>query len=139
MKRLVILNIFFSTVLVLFSFSASVSFAQWPGLQPEREQGVVNEGGEGGPEGIKIENPLIAESIQELFQSIIDVILVFAVPLIVFFIIYAGFKYVTARGNPAEIQKAHMALLFALIGGLLILGARILIEVVGGTVDVFKK
>ncbi len=89
--------------------------------------------------GVCLKNPLEADNIVELFETIIDIVLIFAVPLIVFFIIYAGFLYVTARGNEGTIQKAHMALLYALIGGLLILGARVLIEVIGGTVDVFRK
>lgn len=84
---------------------------------------------------VTVQNPLEADNITELFASIIDVILVFAIPIIVFFIIYAGFLYVTARGNEGTIQKAHMALLYALIGGLLILGARVLIDVVKGTVE----
>ena len=87
---------------------------------------------------ITIENPIEADNIQELFAAIIDILLVFAVPLIVFFIIYAGFMYVTARGNAEIIQKAHMALLYALIGGVLILGAKVLIDVISGTVDGFR-
>lgn len=88
---------------------------------------------EGDP--VTVQNPLVAKNITELFEAIIDIVLVFAIPIIVFFIIYAGFLYVTARGNEGTIQKAHMALLYALIGGLLILGARVLIEVVKGTVE----
>ena len=85
--------------------------------------------------GVQIKNPLEADNISELFRALIDIVLVFAVPIIVFFIIYAGFLYVTARGNEGTIEKAHRALLYALIGGLLILGARVLIDVVQGTVD----
>jgi hypothetical protein len=84
---------------------------------------------------VTVQNPLEADNITQLFAAIIDVVLVFAIPIIVFFIIYAGFLYVTARGNESTIQKAHMALLYALIGGLLILGARVLIDVVKGTVE----
>lgn len=84
---------------------------------------------------VTIRNPIQAETVTELFAALIDIILVFAIPIVVFFIIYAGFLYVTARGNESTIQKAHMALLYALIGGLLILGARVLIDVVKGTVE----
>lgn len=82
-----------------------------------------------------IHNPIKATNIIDLFQDILDIVMVFAVPVIVFFIIYAGFLYVTARGNEETIKKAHAALLYALIGGLLILGATVLIDVVQGTVD----
>jgi len=87
---------------------------------------------------IGIPNPIAADNITELFMAIIDILLVFAVPLIAFFIIYAGFSYVTARGNAEKITQAHMALLYALIGGVLILGANVLITVIGGTVDGFR-
>ena len=56
---------------------------------------------------VSVINPLKADNITELFQDIIDILLVFAIPLIVFFIIYAGFMYVTARGNESTISKAH--------------------------------
>ncbi len=92
----------------------------------------------GSENAVTVENPLVAGSIVELFETILDVLLIFAVPIIVFFIIYAGFLYVTARGNESTIKQAHMALLYALIGGLLILGARVLIEVISGTVDAFR-
>lgn len=96
-------------------------------------------GGVTGADTVRIQNPLRADNIVQLFTDIIDILLVFAVPLIVFFIIYAGFLYVTARGNESTITKAHMALLYALIGGVLILGAKVLIEVIGGTVESFKE
>ncbi len=82
-----------------------------------------------------LKSPLAADNITEFFATIIDVVLIFAVPLIVFFIIYAGFLYVTARGDSGTIERAHKALLYALIGGVMILGARVLIDVVQGTVD----
>jgi hypothetical protein len=91
-----------------------------------------------GDGSLSLKNPIQAKSIGELFQAIIDIVLVFAIPIVVFFIILAGFRYVTARGNGHVIEEAHMALLYALIGGVLILGARVLIEVISGTVDAIK-
>ena len=86
----------------------------------------------------QLKNPLGDSTIIGFFNSIVDVLLVFAVPLIVFFIMYAGFLYVTARGNPTEITKAHKALLYALIGGVLILGAHALLLIISGTVSQFQ-
>jgi len=130
----------FSAVISLTLIFASPAFAQLPvnngGNQlPDNGGGSqlpVNQG------GIDIKNPIKAGSLTEFFEMIIDVLLVFAVPLIVFFIIYAGFLYVTARGNEGTIQKAHMALLFAVIGGVIILGAKVLISVISGTVETFQ-
>lgn len=83
-------------------------------------------------------NPLKAKSIGQLFADIIQVIIIFATPIIVLFIMYAGFLYVTARGNADQIKKAHSALLWAIIGGVILLGAELIIRVIEGTVQGLK-
>jgi hypothetical protein len=83
-------------------------------------------------------NPLRANSLTELFMQIIDILLVFAVPIIVFFIILAGFKYVTAGGNSEKIQGATRALTWAVVGGVLILGAKVLLTVIQNTVNALR-
>ena len=50
-------------------------------------------------------------------------------------LIWAGFQYVLARGNPAEIKKAHDNLLWALIGVGIILGAQGIAAVLQKTVQ----
>ena len=110
-------------------------------------QGSVG-GGQGSPGGnlsqsgqgsVSLFNPLGQDStLLGFFQEILDVILVFAVPLIVFFIILAGFNYVMARANPGKIETANKALLYAVIGGVIILGAYIILEVISGTIDAFR-
>ncbi|MEX2340989.1 MAG: pilin [Candidatus Paceibacterota bacterium] len=87
---------------------------------------------------LTLNNPLGNQTLMGFLQDILEVIMIFAVPLIVFMIIYAGFKYVMARGNPGEIGKAHQAILYAVIGGVLILGAWVILEVIQGTVDAFR-
>jgi hypothetical protein len=127
---------FFVLAATLFLLSAGSAFALG-------DRGPIDLPGDRGKvaekETVSLSNPLAAKDITQLFSDIIDIILIFAVPIIVFFIIYAGFLYVTARGNENTIQKAHKALLFALVGGLLILGAKVLIEVISGTVDIFRE
>ena len=82
-------------------------------------------------------NPLAANSIQGLLVSLLEVVIVIAVPIIVLFIIYAGFMYVTARGNPTKIQNATRALTYALIGGILIIGAAAIAQIVRNIVSAF--
>lgn len=89
----------------------------------------------------EINNPL-RESISTditgagLVNAILNFLLVLAVPIIVFFIILAGFKYVMAQGNTTKLQEASQALLYALIGSVLIIGAmaitQIIIRMLGG-------
>lgn len=48
---------------------------------------------------------------------------------------YAGYLFVTAQGNPGELSAAKKALLTALIGGVIVLGARAILDVVKGTIE----
>lgn len=94
------------------------------------QQNVLNNSSAG-----SLDNPLKYDSITEVLLTILDVLVIFMIPIIILFIIYAGFLYVTARGNQSTIETAHRTLLYAVIGGLLILGARALLAVIQGTVN----
>jgi hypothetical protein len=95
-------------------------------------------GGNPSPSGEALVNPLRFNSLTEVLFAIVDILLILAVPIIIFFIIYAGFLYVTAQGNPAKISEANRALLYAVIGGVIILGARVIASIVESTVDGFR-
>mgnify|MGYP006268480799 CR=1 FL=1 len=88
---------------------------------------------------VELENPLAFETIPDLLVAILNVIIVIAVPIIVFFIIYAGFLYVTAQGNAEQVRTATRALTYAIIGGVLILGAVAIAEIIGNIVADFEK
>ncbi len=85
--------------------------------------------------GVTLQNPIAVDTIEGLLRALIGIVIVFATPIIVFFIVYAGFLYVSARGNEQTITQANRALLYALIGGLLILGAYVLIEIVSNLIE----
>lgn len=91
------------------------------------------------PEGItvKLNNPLRMNTLEELLVAILNLIMVLMVPVIVFFIILAGFKYVTARGNASSIEEATRALTYAIIGAVIILGAVVISTMIESTVDQF--
>lgn len=89
------------------------------------------------PQPVTLNNPLKVNSIEELLVAILNIFMVLAVPVIVFFIIYAGFLYVTAKGNAAQIEQATRALTYAVIGGVLILGAVAIAEIVKNLVSTF--
>lgn len=130
MKRVIQKGLWISTYFLL----PFVAFAQ---RSPEYEFG-----GRTSPErqpetslGVQLKNPLKETSLIGFFNTILDVLLVFAVPIIVFFIIYAGFQYVMAQGNSEKVTNANRALLYAVVGGVIILGAKVLLSVIGGTID----
>ncbi len=130
------------TLLLFLSFSMSALAQDAGGQLGGADTGGRTSNAESGgrlPEvsgSVTLQNPLddSISSIPDFFKAVIDILLVFAIPFVVFFIIWAGFLYVTARGNPTKIQQAHSALLYALVGGLLILGANLLLDIITNTV-----
>lgn len=83
----------------------------------------------------QLENPLAFDSLDDVVVAILRILIIFAIPIIILFIIYAGFLYVTSRGNESTIEKAHYALLYAVIGGVIILGAEAILLAIQGTVN----
>lgn len=86
---------------------------------------------------VQLVNPVKVDSIQDLLQTILEIVIILATPIVVLFIIYAGFKYVTAKGNAAQIQEATQALTYAVIGGVLIIGAVAIAEIIKNLVNSF--
>lgn len=85
-----------------------------------------------------LKNPLAFNSLQEFIVAILNVIVIIALPIVVVFIILAGFNYVAAQGNPAKIQAATKSLTYAIIGGVLILGAVAIAEIIKNLVTAFS-
>jgi len=83
-------------------------------------------------------DPLNGVTIPGLLDALLGVVIVIATPIIVFFIIFAGFKYVTARGNATQVQDATRALTYAIIGGVLVIGATAITTIITGLVDAFR-
>jgi hypothetical protein len=85
----------------------------------------------------KLSNPIGSDSIEEFILKIIDVLLVFAIPIIMLYIMYAGYLFVTAQGDSGQITTARSALLWAVVGGVIVLGAKVIVEVIQGTIEAF--
>lgn len=79
-------------------------------------------------------NPLKVQTIEGFLSAILQVLVVFATPIVVFYIMYAGYLFVTARGDTSKIEDARRALLWAVVGGVIILGASVIATVIKGTV-----
>lgn len=87
----------------------------------------------------QLRNPLNVGSIEQLLVAILNIVIIIAVPIIVFFIILAGFKYVTARGNAQAVEEANRAITYAVVGGVLILGAVVISEIIQNVVESFRS
>lgn len=85
--------------------------------------------------GDKIENPLKFKSIQELIKGILDVVVLIGFPILVMVFIWVGFMYVKAQGKPEDIKTANNAFLWTSIGAGVILGAKVISEVLQNTIN----
>lgn len=88
---------------------------------------------------INLFNPIKVGSIEELLVAILNIIIVIATPIIVLFIIYSGFLYVMAQGNAGKIEEATKSLTYAIIGGVLIIGAVAISTIISNLVGAFAS
>jgi len=79
-------------------------------------------------------NPLKADSLNELLVLVLDAIIDIGVVVVTLMIIYCGFLFVTAQGNPEAIGTARTALMWTIIGALILLGAKTIAMVISETV-----
>lgn len=81
-------------------------------------------------------NPLGGISnINQFIETALEIILTIGVPVIAFFIIWAGFNFVTANGNEAKLKTAKAQLYGAVIGAAFILGAWVIATAIGATAN----
>ena len=84
---------------------------------------------------ITFDNPLgSTKDLPALLAVVLKALVQLGVPVLTLFIVWAGFKFVTAKGDPGEIKKAREMLFWAVIGGAVLLGARLIASVIDTTV-----
>ena len=70
-------------------------------------------------------NPLGAGTdLPTLIIKIMDFVVNIGAIVVVFMLVYVGFLFVTARGNETKITEARKALLWTVVGALILLGAK---------------
>lgn len=83
-----------------------------------------------------INNPLGAgnSSVNALLLKIMELVSILGVIIVVFFIIYSGYKFVIAGSNADKRKEAKETFYATIIGGAILLGAGIIANVIVGTV-----
>lgn len=127
---------FFNQVVVVYAGAGE------PGPAAANDSDAGAGGANGGAAGVvpsvELMNPLKnINSIGDLLEAILHIIMILMIPIIVFYIIYSGFKYVTALGNASQVEEASQSLLYAVIGGVLILGSLAIVEIIKNVVAQF--
>jgi len=86
-----------------------------------------------------LESPFAFKTIPEFLNKILDIIIKIGGILAFFFIIYSGFLFVTAAGSEDQVKKAKAVFLWTVIGVAIVLGARVISELLVGTVNSVVK
>lgn len=78
-----------------------------------------------GDSGITLVNPLGAGTdLTTLLGEVLDFVVNIGAIVVILMIVFVGYKFVVARGNPAKITEARQALLWTVVGALILLGAK---------------
>lgn len=80
-------------------------------------------------------NPLKVNSLEGLLGLIIDAAVQLGTIVLILALVYVGFLFVAARGSEEKIRDARRYFFWIVIGGLLVLGAKGLSEVIKSTAN----
>jgi hypothetical protein len=99
--------------------------------------GAQTTGGTTGGSPIKLINPLgISGStgLEQFLSNILDFVIRIGTIVVILMMVYVGFKFVSARGDPGEISKAREMLLWTVVGALILLGSKVIAGGIEATV-----
>ena len=121
---------------VLAPISTDIVFAQGGGGEPGPTGGG---GSDRGPSGGVTGNPKpprghVANVIGFLEYVLTNIVLPIGAVVVVFMLIYTGYKFVMAGGNPGEIESARRMLLWVLGGAAILLGSVVIANAIEATV-----
>jgi hypothetical protein len=77
------------------------------------------------------------DNIPKLIEKILELVVLIGTPVVALFIIWSGFLFVSAQGNPTKLTTARTTLMYTLIGAALVLGATVIAKAIGGTIAKF--
>jgi hypothetical protein len=93
-------------------------------------------GGAVAPGGVTLINPLQGGGTLESFLlNILSFIVRIGAIIVVLMMVFVGFKFVAARGDPTKITEARNMLLWTVIGALVLLGAEAIAKGIEATVQ----
>ena len=81
-----------------------------------------------------LKNPLAVCGLPEFLTEILRGVVRIGTIVLIMMLVYVGFLFVVARGNAEKLQSAKSALVWTVIGGLILLGATSIQMVIQGTV-----
>ncbi|MDB5188021.1 MAG: hypothetical protein JWO50_541 [Candidatus Kaiserbacteria bacterium] len=80
-------------------------------------------------------NPIKVTSVSDFLKSIFTVITRLGVIVISVAIVFVGFKFIVAQGNPEALKSARRNALYVFIGAAIVLGAEVITAVLSDTAN----
>src|SRR3989344_1088068 len=111
---------FLTFCLISAIFMLTLFISHSPVWASNGSAGGVPGGSAGGRPG-ELNNPIEANSFEELIATIAKWLVRLLAPLAAIMFIYAGFLFITAGGNVEQIQKAKTAITWAVVGIIIVL------------------
>lgn len=84
-------------------------------------------------------NPLKAQSVTAFLNDILTFVIKIGTIFIVLMLVFVGFKFTAARGNPGELEKVRTMFLWTIVGALVILGAQAISMGISSTIQSISK
>lgn len=115
LKQLAIAAVFVTTV--TFSLPIASAADTDPCKEPDATSGIWA----GVKPGCLQAPPGLGANIAKVINNVIPILTAIGLSVAVLFMVLGGFQYITAAGNPDQMQKAKMTLLYSVVGLILIL------------------
>lgn len=128
------MRILIIAVLIIFAF-APQTFAQTGGEQTSVGGNKQTQTSTGGPavtgQNVRLINPLNTgecapnqNCLLNFLNKILDFVIRIGTVVVILMLVYVGYLFVAAQGEPGAITKARDALLWTVIGALILLGSK---------------
>lgn len=77
--------------------------------------------------------------LMNFLNKILEFVIRIGTVVVVLMMVFVGYKFVAARGNPAKIEEARTMLLWTVVGALILLGAQAIAIGIQATVEAIGK
>lgn len=84
---------------------------------------------------IGITNPIKSNSVSQVLLAFFKILVEIGAVAVTLAIVYAGFLFVVARGNPEQLNKAKTTFFWTIIGAMILLGAQVIASVIQKTIE----
>ncbi len=81
----------------------------------------------------KLQNPLRVDSIKDVIILTVNILIYAGISFAILAIIFVGFKFVMAQGNPEKINDAKRWFMWIIIGLAVLISARVIVDIIQNT------